>query len=296
MKALEELNEQLRARKEQLEAMCYHNNDTHNIVCCFPIMNTDIIVIVQNKEDVSRLRKGTVDVESERELMREVIVQQSESLLRKVEDLSEERKTAEDDRKQLLGLAADLCERVESAESRIAQHQELEKSCVDLEAAVKTLGADAERKRRTNDALCQQALGEEGDGPLAGVLAKSLSRAGAGAGALNEDARRLVQGQLLVTSQGDSLQADAQALCLKIQQQLAQREEAFWVERQGLSDRVMALERARGGRTGALLRAYDTAAKGGAQAGSAGGGGGVTAGAAGAAAAVKERFRGLLGT
>jgi len=227
-------------------------------------------------DEIARLKKGAVDLRSEEDLMREVILQQSEHLVRRVEDLTDERRTADLDRKRLLGTAADLLERVDNAEIRLARSPQLESNCRQLEAGAQTLEAEVERLRRTNGALCQQVLGEDGEGPLAGVL---LGDTPANVGVdddevrqLQEEVCRLVRGRSLRRSlpgAGVSVRGDAGALALQLQQLLAEREEAFWVERQRLSDRVMALERARGGRTGALLRHYDTVARGGSAGGAA---------------------------
>merc|ERR1712083_415665 len=90
--------------------------------------------------------------------------------------------------------------------------------------------------------------------------------------AIRDEIGRLVHGKRLLVSEGGGVRGDAAALALRIQQLLAEREEAFWMERQQLSDRVMALERVRGGRTNKLLQHYDAAARGGDQSKSGGGG------------------------
>jgi len=252
-------------------------------------------------KEISSLRRGAVDLHDEEGLMREVIIQQSENLLRKVEDLTDERSTADADRKRLLEAAAELLERVDSGEARLARRADVDRECTTLAAAAQSLGAEVDRLRRTNGALCQQVLGEDGEGELAGALAyaggsgddvdepSSASRRAAAADdeevrLLQEEVCRLVRGrQMRKQPGGGSVRTDASALALTLQQALAEREESFWVERQRLSDRITALERARGGRTGALLRHYDTAARGEATGGSAAGG---AVGAAGPAASL----------
>merc|ERR1711865_886697 len=102
--------------------------------------------------------------------MREVIVQQNESLLSRVEDLTEERKIADADRKQLLETTADLLAEVDSADSRIAKRPQLEVECARIQANQDTITSEVERLRRTNLALAQQIFGEDSDGPFAGVL------------------------------------------------------------------------------------------------------------------------------
>jgi len=252
-------------------------------------------------KEISSLRRGAVDLHEEEGLMREVIIQQSENLLRKVEDLTDERSTADADRKRLLEAAAELLERVDSGEARLARRADVDRECTTLAAAAQSLGAEVDRLRRTNGALCQQVLGEDGEGELAGALAyaggsgddvdepSSASRRAAAADdeevrLLQEEVCRLVRGrQMRKQPGGGNVHTDASALALTLQQALAEREESFWVERQRLSDRITALERARGGRTGALLRHYDTAARGEATCGSGAGG---AAGAAGSAASL----------
>eukprot|EP00929_Paragymnodinium_shiwhaense_P081938 TRINITY_DN4298_c0_g1_i10.p1 TRINITY_DN4298_c0_g1~~TRINITY_DN4298_c0_g1_i10.p1 ORF type:complete len:371 (+),score=118.81 TRINITY_DN4298_c0_g1_i10:1522-2634(+) len=222
----------------------------------------------QVKDDIQRLRKGTVDLRSEGELMRDVIVQQSEQLVRRVEDLTEEKKTADFDRRQLLATTAELLEEVDGSQARIARKTTLEDECNRFEASQENLNVEVQRLRRTNEAMCQQVLGEDAEGPFAGALL--TSRRAASLDLQEEDAEllaevsRLVRGQLLKGNGrgGPHVQADAAGLALRIQQVLAAREESFWVERQRLSERVTTLERARGGRTGNLLRQYDTAARG----------------------------------
>lgn len=272
VRSLEELNEQFQGRVEQLEAQ------------------------------VARLRMGAVDLRSEEDLMREVIIQQSEHLLRRVEDLTEERKTAAADRQQLLATAADLAAQVDTAEARLGRRPKLETECQRLEAGQQALTAEVQRLRRTNEALREQVLGEEAEGPLSGALSQTVRLGDDEIGeALRAEIGRLVCGQPLLTSQGSGgVRADAAALALRLQQLLAEREEAFWVERQRLSDRVMALERVRPGRTGNLLRQYDAAARGTSSGltGSGSGNGSFSAGAlaaapAAAAAAMTGGFRKL---
>ncbi|CAJ1403607.1 unnamed protein product [Effrenium voratum] len=211
--------------------------------------------IAQVEGEIASLRKGTVDLRSEEDLMREVIVSQSEQLLRRVEDLTAEEKLAAEDRRQLLATAAQLADEVEKAEERVARHSELEEQCIQLDAAQQTLSAEVERLRRTNDALCQQVLGSDGE---VSVLDGEEDQA------IRDEIGRLVRGQLLLTSQAGSVKADAAALALRLQQLLAEREEAFWVERQRLSDHIISLERTNAsvnGRTSNLLRHYDAAVR-----------------------------------
>lgn len=252
--------------------------------------------LVQLDSEIAGLRKGTLDLKGEEDLMREVIIQQSEKLLRKVEDLTDERRTADADRQQLLTWAAGLQAKVEAGEARIARRDELQAHCATLEASRVTVAAEVERLRRTNDALCQQVLHDESEGLLAGVLSSETVLSGED-GAIRDEINRLVRGQLLISTQAGSVKADAMELALKLQQLLAEREEAFWVERQQLSDRVAALERARGGRTGSLLRQYDATARGAAAASICSSGGATVAGLAqapaAAAAAVAGRLRQL---
>eukprot|EP00441_Pelagodinium_beii_P037890 CAMPEP_0197638870 /NCGR_PEP_ID=MMETSP1338-20131121/13669_1 /TAXON_ID=43686 ORGANISM="Pelagodinium beii, Strain RCC1491" /NCGR_SAMPLE_ID=MMETSP1338 /ASSEMBLY_ACC=CAM_ASM_000754 /LENGTH=510 /DNA_ID=CAMNT_0043211523 /DNA_START=73 /DNA_END=1603 /DNA_ORIENTATION=- len=189
--------------------------------------------IAQVEEEIQRLKKGTVDLRSEGDLMKEVIISQSEQLLRKVEDLTEEEKVADEDRRQLLATAARLAEEVEVAETRIARQSDLEEQSKKLDAAQLTLSAEVERLRRTNDALCQQVLGPDGEGPFAGVLSEGSMLDGEEDLAIRDDIGRLVRGQLLLSTQAGSMQADAAALALRLQQLLAEREEAFWVDASG---------------------------------------------------------------
>ncbi|CAJ1403608.1 unnamed protein product [Effrenium voratum] len=220
--------------------------------------------IAQVEGEIASLRKGTVDLRSEEDLMREVIVSQSEQLLRRVEDLTAEEKLAAEDRRQLLATAAQLADEVEKAEERVARHSELEEQCIQLDAAQQTLSAEVERLRRTNDALCQQVLGSDGEGPFTGALEQVSVLDGEEDQAIRDEIGRLVRGQLLLTSQAGSVKADAAALALRLQQLLAEREEAFWVERQRLSDHIISLERTNAsvnGRTSNLLRHYDAAVR-----------------------------------
>jgi len=247
MRELGVLRESAASSAERVQALEQLNNTLRN-------------KIEDMRGEIVNLQKGAVDLHSERELMRQVIVEQSETLVRRVENLTDERKTADDDRKQLLATAADLLGQVEGAESRLAKRSDLENDCCRFEACRETLAIEVERLSRTNDALCQQVFGEDGDGPHAGALSATYD-VGDGGG-IQDEVRRLVRGQLLQTIQSGSVQADASMLSLRLQQTLAEREEAFWVERQRLSDRVAILERSRGGRTGALLRSYGAAVNG----------------------------------
>ncbi|CAK8989441.1 unnamed protein product [Durusdinium trenchii] len=234
VKALESVNEQLEKRIAQVEA------------------------------DIAALHKGTVDLRSEEDLMREVIVSQSEQLLRRVEDLTAEEKLAAEDRRQLLATAAQLGAEVEKAEARVARQTELEDQCTQLDAAQQTLSAEVERLRRTNDALCQQVLGPDGEGPFAGALQQVSVLDGEEDQLIRDEIGRLVRGRLLLTTQAGSVKGDAAALALRLQQLLAEREEAFWVERQRLSDHITSLERTHGtGRTSNLLRHYESAVRAG---------------------------------
>ncbi|CAE7293088.1 unnamed protein product [Symbiodinium necroappetens] len=178
-----------------------------------------------------------------------------------VEDLTAEEKLAAEDRRHLLERAARLASEVERAEARIAQQSELEDQCAQLDAAQQTLSAEVERLRRTNDALCQQVLGSDGEGPFAGALQEVSLLDGEEDQAMRDEIGRLVRGQLLITSQSGSVKGDAAALALRLQQLLAEREEAFWVERQHLSDHIASLERAQNGRTSNLVRQYDAAVR-----------------------------------
>eukprot|EP00439_Symbiodinium_sp_Y106_P012981 s3795_g1.t3 len=254
---------------------------------------------VQDLESVNaQLEKRIDQVQADIAALRKVIVTQSEQLLRKVEDLTAEEKLAAEDRRHLLERAARLASEVERAEARIAQQSELEdggaeaeirqtildcddcglqEQCAQLDAAQQTLSAEVERLRRTNDALCQQVLGSDGEGPFAGALQEAMGQNrrflresdsaevslldGEEDQAMRDEIGRLVRGQLLITSQSGSVKGDAAALALRLQQLLAEREEAFWVERQRLSDHIASLERAQNGRTSNLLRQYDAAVR-----------------------------------
>lgn len=217
--------------------------------------------IVQVEAEIATLKKGTVDLRSEEDLMREVIVSQSEQLLRRVEDLTAEEQLAAEDRRQLLATAAQLAAEVEKAETRVERQTELEEQCNQLDAAQQTLSAEVERLRRTNDALCQQVLGPDGEGPFAGALQQVSVLDGEEDQSIRDEIGRLVRGQLLLTSQAGSVKGDAAALALRLQQLLAEREEAFWVERQRLSDHITSLERTHNGRTSNLLLHYDAAVR-----------------------------------
>jgi len=266
------------------------------------VLNSQLQGRIEGLErEIAQLRLGTVDLRSEEDLMREVLAQQSEQLVRKVEDLTDERKTADADRKQLLSLTADLLRQVESANARLARRSELEAASEKLDAESEALRGEVERLRRTNGALCQQVLGEDGDGPLAGVLSDPDSHMHVDdeeTRLLNEAVCRLIRGRSVALPGGSptaNVRTDASSLALRLQTLIAEREESFWVEQQRLSDRVAALDRARGGRTGALLREYGAAARGapaGEKSSSAGTG---AASAVAAATAGMQRLRGAVG-
>lgn len=232
--------------------------------------------LVQLHGETKRLKTGAVDLRSEGDLMREVLVEQSQQLLRRVEDLTDESYTAVADKKQLLASAADLLAQVDEAETRMARCPGIEEQCNQMATAQQTLRAEVERLCLSNDAFCEQVFGEDGEGPFAGLLMRG-SMLELGGIPVDEaphlEVGRLVRGEPLLTVRGSGggasgLQADAAGLALKLQQILAEREEAFWIERSRLSDRVASLERVRGGgRTGALLVQYDAAARGGVHAG-----------------------------
>merc|ERR1712190_5153 len=142
----------------------------------------------------------------------------------------------------------------------------------------------------TNEALCQQVL--DVDGEFSGALSPKASFVGGvddAAEAIREEIGRLLHGKPLLITEGGGVRADAATLALRLQQLLAEREEAFWMERQQLSDRVMALERVRGGRTSKLLQHYDAAARGSGDQSKSGGGGIFKSGAS----AVTGSFRKL---
>lgn len=230
--------------------------------------------------------------------MREVMLQQSGSLVRRVEDLSEESAIAVADKKQLLTTAGDLLFWVDSAEARLSRRADMEVQCKQLDASRETVVAEVERLRRTNAALCQQALGEEAETPLRGALADVASLVQIEAGeALQDEISRLIHGEKLLTTQNSTVRADASALVLRLQQLLAEREEAFWVDRQRLSDQVMHLERTRTGRTSNLLKQYNATIQGDSSSSSRSSKGSVAAPAAkAAAAAVSDGFRKLRDT
>lgn len=235
VKSIEEVNGRLRGKLEQVHA------------------------------GIKSLRKGTVDLSSEGELMREVIVQQSEDLVRRLDDLTDERKVADADRRQLLATTARLLATVDESEVRLANRATLEELISQMEVSLPTTSAEVERLRGTNDALCQQALGEEAEGKYAGALATNRMLMSDSDDSIFADVSRLVHGQQLQaiprSNSGDAY-ADAAALALLLQQTLAERAEAFWLETQRLSDRIAVLERTRGGRTSQLLREYDAKVRG----------------------------------
>lgn len=211
--------------------------------------------LAQLDSEIFRLRAGASDLRHEEELMREVIVQQNQSLLARVEELAEEQRVAAADRRTLLATAAELLRVVEEGDIQMEGSSELAGKCKQLDLSQQTLLVEVERLKMSNAALCEQVLSEDGEGPFAGCLQPSSHASGTAEDELLAEVSRLVRGQPLLTCHGD-VRADAAALALKLQQALAEREEAFWIERQRLSDRVTALERTRGGRTGALLRDY----------------------------------------
>merc|ERR1719203_2141968 len=79
------------------------------------------IKLKQLNEEIAGLRERSVDMKSEEELMREVIVQQNEDLLKRVEELTDESKTADADRRQLLASTAEVLSAVEEGEARVEQ-------------------------------------------------------------------------------------------------------------------------------------------------------------------------------
>ncbi|CAE8717677.1 unnamed protein product [Polarella glacialis] len=274
MKELEVLRESAEAASQRVKALETSNAQLEGR-------------LAQIDKDIARLRKGTVDLRSEEDLMREVIFERNEELLRKVEDLTEEEHVAAEDRRQLLCAAVSRVTMVDSAEARIAKRSDLEAKINSLEAAHKTSSAEVERLRRTNGAMFQQVLGSDGEGPFAGALEQGSMLDSEEDIAFRDEIGRLVRGQLLLTTQAGSVKADAGALALAVQQLLAEREEAFWVERQRLSDHVISLERAKGGRTSALLREYDATARGGGSSSSSASSQGLAAAPAAAASAVR---------
>lgn len=219
----------------------------------------------QLNEEIAGLRERSVDMRSEEELMREVIVQQNEDLLRRVEELTDERKTGDADRKQLLETTAELLGAVEDGDMRIGRKDNLRREMEEWQRTSQTTMCEAERLRRTNAALCQQVLGEDSEGPLAGALGDP-DRMGclddAELRRIYDSVCQLVRGRVAVEACRGDVRGDAATLALKLQTTLAEREEAFWVERQKLSDRVISLERVRGGRTGKLLEQYEQTARG----------------------------------
>merc|ERR1719469_867570 len=100
--------------------------------------------------------------------MREMIMQQNESLLERMDLLTEEKRASVNDRRQLLDRTAQVLEQVEDAETRIGAKTSLEAEIQRFEANPQT--SELERLQRSNGALAQQVLGEEAETPLAGSL------------------------------------------------------------------------------------------------------------------------------
>eukprot|EP00434_Breviolum_minutum_P028152 symbB.v1.2.024907.t1/scaffold2390.1/size80330/6 len=153
VKALESVNEQLEKRIAQVEA------------------------------EIATLKKGTVDLRSEEDLMREVIVSQSEQLLRRVEDLTAEEKLAAEDRRQLLATAAQLAAEAALAEINLRTSagnwmlrnkpsvQKLNAYVAPMMLCVNRPQESQEMPRpRHHDMHSCQVLGPEGEGPFAGAL------------------------------------------------------------------------------------------------------------------------------
>lgn len=197
----------------------------------------------------TRLVRGAVDLQGEEAVMREMLMQHNETFLEKVDAMTEEHRAAVMDRRRLLEGTANLLDAVEAAEARIAARDQVEAESAQLQTTQLSLTSEVQRLRASNDALMQG-------------LEESFDNLRVDPAGLSAEVGKLMRGQGLTNSSlTGSVQADASAVALQIQQVLAEREEAFWVERQKLTDRVAALEKTRGGRTGALLRSYGSAAQ-----------------------------------
>merc|ERR1739838_1303535 len=101
--------------------------------------------------------------------MKDVFLQQSDDLVRRVVNLTEEKETADTDRKQLIDITGELFSQVDSAEARIARRPDMELNCQRLQAGRETLDQEDTTLRRSNAALCQQVLSEDSETALSGA-------------------------------------------------------------------------------------------------------------------------------
>lgn len=157
--------------------------------------------------------------------MREVLVSQNETFLKKIDDLTEDRKAAQADRHKLLQECADLQEQIESMREREARLNGLEGTNRRLEAERQALAAEVERLRATNTALCAQVFGE---------MAPSSD---------GDEAMQMMQGKRPMSSEGGTVAEDSLAMVLQLQKRLGDAQDKHWEERQRLQDRIQELER-----------------------------------------------------
>lgn len=162
-------------------------------------------------EEKAALQSAKVDMGSSGCTLREAIASQSEGWLRRVDDLGQQRKMADQDRAKLLTECADLQARLNEISPKLSVVADLEEKHLKAKNMKRNLAEDGLRLQNINAAL--------------GVLL------------LGEDA---------IPSSGDadaSATAEALTRVFQLQKRLNERQEAHAIEKEKLVERIRELER-----------------------------------------------------
>eukprot|EP00928_Gymnodinium_smaydae_P016670 TRINITY_DN16295_c0_g1_i1.p1 TRINITY_DN16295_c0_g1~~TRINITY_DN16295_c0_g1_i1.p1 ORF type:complete len:487 (+),score=155.68 TRINITY_DN16295_c0_g1_i1:51-1463(+) len=161
-------------------------------------------------EEKAALQSSRVDICDTGRAMREAIAFQSDSYVKRCDDLEDARRSTDADRVKLLQECAELQAKLTELEPRLAEIQELEQRHQRLEGERKALADESARLREVNGALGFLMMGDE-----------DAAAVGGDAGGLPGAIRRVLQ----------------------LHVRLTDRLEAHTEEKQKLADRIRQLER-----------------------------------------------------
>lgn len=167
------------------------------------------------------LQSGALDLQDEGKTMREVLMHKNEQFLKRLDELTDERKAVKADREKLLTECVDLQGDLENLRTREKELLPFEGLHRRLEAERQALSAEVERLRATNTALCAQVFGEEQND------AEERMTRGSEDGVVAEDAN-----------------VEQLQMVLKLHKRLTNRKDTHWAEREKLLERIQELERA----------------------------------------------------
>eukprot|EP00746_Dinoflagellata_sp_MGD_P002474 gnl/MRDRNA2_/MRDRNA2_104822_c0_seq1.p1 gnl/MRDRNA2_/MRDRNA2_104822_c0~~gnl/MRDRNA2_/MRDRNA2_104822_c0_seq1.p1 ORF type:complete len:513 (+),score=135.40 gnl/MRDRNA2_/MRDRNA2_104822_c0_seq1:45-1583(+) len=164
----------------------------------------------------AQLKCSAVDLRDEGKNMREALTCQNEQFLKRIIDLTDERKSVKADREKLLKENVEMQSEIENLRPRVKELVGFEGLNRRLEAERQALAEEVERLRATNTALCAFVLGDDANN--------------------KKDAMK-------TTGSETGTAEDSIKMVLKLTKRLRERDQAHSVEQDKMLERIQDLER-----------------------------------------------------